>query len=338
MSADELPLFHPHPLLRGGHRQTLFAYFIKGKAARYSATCHRVDLPDGDILMLHDDCPGDWGPGSPFVMLMHGLGGCHGSAYIERIARKLNTLGLRTFRLDHRGAGAGAKLSKRPYHAGRSEDVREAFHAASQLCPGSLGGIAGFSLSGNMLLKMLGENGRTGYSPEYLACAVAVNPPIDLGLCSQTLRRSDNRFYDRYFTKLLVPQVQQRIDSFPDAPRPEGHWDPQTLREFDETYTAPVSGFSSLQDYYDRSSGAQFVDSIETPTMILTGRDDPLIPASSFEQLPAVPGVTVHIADYGGHLGYVAGKTADPDRRWMDWRVIDWLKKYLSPARHSLSE
>jgi predicted alpha/beta-fold hydrolase len=58
-----------------------------------------------------------------------------------------------------------------------------------------------------------------------------------------------------------------------------------------------------------------------------------LIPASSFEQLPAVPSVSVHIAEHGGHLGYVAGKTADPDRRWMDWRVIDWLAKHLRFSR-----
>jgi predicted alpha/beta-fold hydrolase len=329
LSAEDLPPFHPHPLLRGGHRQTLFAYFIRSRAARYSATRHRVDLPDGDVLMLHDDCPPDWGPGRPFAVLMHGLGGCHSSPYIERIAGKLTACGVRTFRLDHRGAGAGANMSRLPYHAGRSEDVREAFEAASRLCPGSLGGLAGFSLSGNMLLKMLGENGRMRYSPEHLACAMAVNPPIDLSLCSQALGRTDNRFYDRYFTKLLVPQVQQRIDSFPDAPRPAAGWAPQTLREFDETYTAPASGFASLQDYYDRSSSAQFVESIETPTFILTGRDDPLIPACSFEELPEVSAVSLHIADHGGHLGYVSGKSPDPDRRWMDWRVIDWLAKHL---------
>ena len=180
-----------------------------------------------------------------------------------------------------------------------------------------------------MLLKMLGENGRMDYSPEYLACTVAVNPPINLGLCSEALRRSDNRLYDRYFTKMLVPQVQERIETFTDAPRPDEDWAPKTLREFDKTYTSLVSGFKSLQDYYDRSSSAQFVESIKTPTFILTGRDDPLIPASSFEQLPSIPSVTGHIAEHGGHLGYIAGKTSDPDRRWMDWRVIDWLAKHL---------
>ena len=329
MPADQLPPFHPHPLLRGGHRQTLFAYFIKNQAERYSATRHRVDLPDGDVLMLHDDCPPQWGPGSPFVVLMHGLAGCHGSSYLVRIAEKLTACGVRTFRLDHRGSGAGARMSRLPYHAGRSDDVREAFETASQLCPGSLGGLAGFSLSGNMLLKMLGENGRHGTSPEYLACAVAVNPPIDLQLCSEALRRRDNRFYDRHFTKLLIGQVQERIETFDDAPRPDGDWSPQRLCEFDETYTAPVSGFSSLQEYYDRSSGSRFVESIETPTLILTARDDPLIPVCSFEQLPDVPAVSVRIADHGGHLGFLSGRTTDPDRRWMDWRVIDWLAEHL---------
>lgn len=329
MPQIELPAFNPHPLLRGGHRQTLFASFVGGGRTRYSATQHRVDLPDGDVLILHDDCPATWGPGSPFALLMHGLAGCHGSSYLVRIAARLTKLGVRTFRLDHRGSGAGVNLSKMPYHAGRSEDVREAFHAASQLCPGSLGGIAGFSLSGNMLLKMLGEDGRRGKPHRYLACAAAVNPPIDLTQCSLALRRSDNRFYDRHFIKLLVTQVEQRISTFEDAPRPQEGWSPTCLRDFDETYTAFVSGFASLEDYYHRSSARHFVPDIMTPTLVLTARDDPLIPVHSFEELPDVPAVSLHIAKHGGHLGYVSGRTSDPDRRWMDWRVIEWLAGHL---------
>lgn len=321
--------FIPHPLLKGGHRQTLAGYYAPQKKYRYSATRHTVELPDGDELMLHDDCPPGWGPGSPFVMLMHGLAGCHGSGYMMRIASKLARCGVRTFRLDHRGSGAAARKAKLPYHAGRSDDVRFAFDRAAGLCGGSLGAIVGFSLSGNMLLKMLGENGRRDYSPTYLASAIAVNPPIDLELCSQGMQQGFNRVYDRHFTKLLRTQVQERIDTFADAPRPTGSLNPESLRQFDDEYTAPASGFDGVEDYYFQSSAAQFIDSIQIPTMILTARDDPLIPVSSFEQLPQLPAVTLQIEEHGGHLGYLSSNRTDGDCRWMDARVISWLAEPL---------
>jgi uncharacterized protein len=316
-------------LLRGGHVQTLAGYYLPSLSRRYTAVRHTIVLPDGDEVVLHDDCPSSWGPCSPFVVLMHGLAGCHQSGYMIRIAARLTDCGIRVFRLDHRGAGAAACRAKHPYHAGRSEDVREALFAASQLCPGSMGGIAGFSLSGNMLLKMLGEDAVRGRVPQYLSCAVAVNPPIDLEANSAAMKTRLNRRYDRHFTELLVPQVRQRLDTFPDAPRPLEPFTPKILREFDTLYTAPVSGFSSVEDYYRQSSAAPLVPSIATPTLILTAEDDPMIPVKSFRELPDSPAVTLHIARHGGHLGYLSRRGRDPDRRWMDWRVIDWFASHL---------
>ena len=96
------------------------------------------------------------------------------------------------------------------------------------------------------------------------------------------------------------------FDQVADAPGPIGGSIPDRLREFDDKYTAPVSGFEGVYDYYSHCSGAQFVPAINVPTLILTARDDPLIAVTSFEQLPAVPAVQVHIAEHGGHLGYIA--------------------------------
>lgn len=319
----------PLPFTGGGHRQTLLGYFLPQKSPRYRATRHTVALADGDAVVLHDDCPADWGPGTPFVLLMHGLAGCHASGYMVRIASHLVECGVRTFRLDHRGSGAAVNRSRYPYHAGRSDDVRTAFAAASRLCPGSRGGIAGFSLSGNMLLKMLGEDGRSGGGTEYPAGAVAVNPPIDLDACSRALQRGFNRVYDRHFTGLLIPQVEQRLKSFPDAPAPVGDWPPRSLRQFDERYTAPASGFDSVDQYYSLSSANQFIGDISTDTLVLTAADDPLIPVSSFVELPPIPGVQIQIVSHGGHLGYLSRPDDPRFRRWMDWRVVSWLAGHL---------
>ena len=324
MSGHTFPEFQPHPLVRGGHAQTLMAYVLPGRRFPYRARKRRVDLDDGDAVILHDDQPSDWCPGDRAALLLHGLAGCHGSGYMIRIAGKLNEAGVRVFRMDLRGCGAGAGLARRPYHAGRSEDPRAALDFINNLCPGSPVSLVGFSIGGNITLKMLGE--RPEQLPGNLTAAIAVNPCIDLAECGQRLARLDARPYDRYFAKLLVHRIglYDSTDSLPGSygRRPR----PRCLREFDSVYTAPLGGFRSVDDYYARSSAAQFIPNIRLPTRILTARDDPIVPVSLFENLPLPPKVRLCIADSGGHLGYFARPGIDPDRRWMDWRIVDWIR------------
>ncbi len=327
----EIPPFRSLPLLNGGHRQTLAATIWTGASAGQTGRRHLLSLPDGDELVLHDDCPANWRPTAPVVLLLHGLAGSYLSAYMVRISQKLRAVGVRTFRLDHRGCGAGAETAKRPYHAGRSDDVFEALCLVQQQCPGSLLGVAGFSLSGNMLLKMLGEHEHRSILPRELMCAVAVNPPIDLEGSGRRLALPGNRIYDQHFVKLLVEDVARRVQRHADAPRPLYAAAPRTLREFDDLYTAPVSGFQGVTDYYERCSAEQFVPSIMTPTLILTASDDPLVPSESFERLACPSSVTVHITSGGGHLGYLSRRGRDADCRWMDWRVVEWLTAHLRP-------
>jgi uncharacterized protein len=328
----EFPEFRSHALLKGGHRQTLIGFLFRGVGYSAGRKQHSIELPDGDRLILHDDQPESWQCGDSVALLLHGLAGCHGSAYMVRVGEKLNARGVRVFRLDHRGCGAGTDLARFPYNAGRSEDVRAAFLKVRALCPGSPSAIVGFSLSGNMLLKMLGEDssaaGDAGSERATPTCAVAVNPPVDLALCGEALRRRENRLYERHFVKLLGKQVDQRVARFPDAPRPKWSSLPDRLRDFDDGYTAPASGFDGVEDYYERCSGEQFVKSIRVPTLVLTARDDPLIPVQSFESL-STEHVAAVIAPHGGHLGYIGTRNGDPDRRWMDWRIVDWLERHL---------
>ena len=321
-----IPEFQSHPLLKGGHRQTLVGFLFRGAGYSAGREQHSIDLPDGDRLILHDDEPEVWMPGGPTALLLHGLAGCHGSAYMVRVGLKLNQKGIRVFRLDHRGCGSGTHLARFPYNAGRSEDVRAAVRSVRELCPNSSVAVIGFSLSGNMVLKMLGEDAAASHAPN---CAVAVNPPVDLAACGEALRRKANRLYERHFVKLLGKQVQQRAAHFPDAPQPRWQSLPDRLREFDDGYTAPASGFEGVDDYYAQCSGNQFVPSIQIPTLIITARDDPLIPVSSFESL-STQQVTTVIAPHGGHLGYIGRRNRDPDRRWMDWRVIEWLQRHIT--------
>ncbi len=316
-----LPPFCPHPLVRGGHAQTLAAYCWPGKS-EYRAARHVVTLADGDRVVLHDDCPPGWTAGDRAALLMPGLAGCHQSGYLVRTAAKLNVRGLRTFRLDQRGWGAGRGLAKHPFHAGRSEDVLAALLFIADLCPGSPLALAGFSLSGNVALKLLGE--RSDRLPAALDRAAALTPPVDLAASAAWMERRANRIYNRYMTGCLLRHLRE--NGRPLAPRNGNSKQlPKTLREFDDWYTAPASGFDSAAEYYARSSSARILSRIEIPTLIVAAADDPMIPVASFDGLPMSERVQLHISASGGHLGFIGRGGRDPDRRWLDWRIVDWF-------------
>lgn len=324
MEHDQFEKFRPHPLLPGGHAQTLVAAWLPWRRVLYRAVQHRIRLSDGDSLVVHDDCPREWKPGERVALLMHGLGGSYESGYMVRISQRLFDRDVRTFRLDLRGAGAGASCARRSYHAGCSSDVLEVLQFLRALCPGSSICPIGFSLSGNIILKLLGELPDT--AAEIVGRAIAVNPPVDLRRCVKELSRLSNRVYDRHFVSILHRSVLQRQQSMPDAAIPNTYGRPRRLYEFDDQYTARVAGFGNAEEYYARCSAAQFLGRIVVPTVILASIDDPLVPVSSFDGVRLPKTVRLHVADGGGHLGYLAAAGTDPDRRWMDWRVVNWVQ------------
>lgn len=310
--------------LGNGHAQTIGAVYWPEASNPYRAQRIKVSLPDGDQLVVHDDRPDGWQSGERIVLLVHGLAGSHQSGYVQRIAQKLFERGVRAFRVDLRGCGAGVGLSRLPYHSGRSEDVCAVIQQLAIDCPGSPLTLVGFSLGGNITLKLLGELGETGCGG--LDSAMAVCPPVDLKAGSQTLQRFANRIYDRHFVSILWEQIQWRCRRFPDAPAPRINGKPRTLWEIDEHYIAPVCGYESAYDYYERCSSGPLVSQIAVPTLLLAAADDPIIPIAGFEKLRLPPAVQLHIIQRGGHLGFLARRRGDdPDRRWLDWRVVDWV-------------
>jgi predicted alpha/beta-fold hydrolase len=318
-----IPPFRPPLWLQGGHAQTVAGTFWPGRLPRYQAEARRVTLDDGDVIVVHDDCPPHWQPGGLVTMLIHGLAGCHLSPYMVRIAAKLAARGVRVFRMELRGCGAGAGLARWPYHAGRSDDVRRVVASVAEWTGGSPLVLVGFSLSGNILLKYLGE------APDLVlpnvSRAIAVNPPIDLERCVRTLDRFANRSYDRHFVALLLKQLDKRRRILPDAPMPAQPLRSRRLFDFDDWYTAPISGYGSAREYYERCSSAQFLPRVRVPTTVLTARNDPLVPVEVFQQQALPESVRLVIAEGGGHLGYIARANSDPDTRWLDWRVVDWV-------------
>lgn len=321
MIAQDSTSFRPHPLLRGGHAQTLAGVYLPGRRFVYRAQQHVVTLNDGDRIVLHDDCPSGWTEGDRAALLIHGLAGCHHSAYMSRIAGKLEQKCVRTFRMDLRGCGAGKGLARQPYHSGRSEDAAAALESIAQLCPKSPTALIGFSLGGNIALKLLGELGEQ--SCGNLDRTVAVCPPFDLLPAVRHLHRYPGRLYERYFVRRLMMQVHERARAFPELPPVMLRRPPRSMYEFDDVFTGPVCGFGNAAEYYRLASAARICESIRLPALVIGAADDPLVPSAPLERLRNCPSVELQITRHGGHLGFVGWR--EGDGRWLDARIADWV-------------
>jgi predicted alpha/beta-fold hydrolase len=329
-------------MVRGGHLQTIAGAYLPHRL-RFDAKIHHVPLPDGDCLALHaDGCllpplpPGeDRGAGTsqhhapprPTVLLLHGLAGSHQSGYMLRVSAKLRAKGVRVFRLDLRGCGAGIGLARHPLHAGRSEDAAAALDFVHHMCPDSPIHLIGFSMGGNIVLKLAGEFAEN--APPYLASVVAASPPVDLAQCTREIQRGLNRIYDGAFVKALIKHIAVRNTLVPDAHSRPLVPRPRRLMDFDSLFTAPLSGFADVHDYYARASSGPLLRNISIPTFIIAAASDPIVPVACFEQTIYSSTTQLIIAPCGGHLGFIAAKNHDPDLRWLDWRIVDWIQSAM---------
>ena len=326
-----LPHFRPHPLLRSGHAQTLAGCYLPGFSIPERALQHRVELADGDQIVLHEDEPnpqalqtGSSRNHRKTALLIHGLGGSHRSGYLQRCMHKLTSRGIRVYRMDHRGCGAGVGLARYPVHAGRSEDVGAALEFILRRDEDASVAVVAFSMGANMLLKLLGELGEL--APRRLIGAMAVGPPIDLLECSRNLCNGYGWVYDRAFVTGLLRAAKVRRRHVPDGHHLPLTARPRNLFDFDETYTAPISGYAGAEDYYARASAGPLLKHIRVPTVVVAAADDPIIPVGSFERASYSADTKLAVTAGGGHLGFIGAPKADPDRRWLDWRIVEWIE------------
>jgi predicted alpha/beta-fold hydrolase len=317
--------FRPLPLLGNPHIQTMLAQVLPGDVRSLPAAERHVVLPDGDRLVLHDSRPARWRSGDPIAVLVHGLGGCHASLHLVRQGHLLMRHGVRAVRLDLRGVGRGERLARGTYNAASSDDVRRAAEAVCREHPNSPLWLVGFSLGGNIVLKLAGE--AASLPLPGLSRVAAVSPPIDMVRCAALMSLPRNRIYERYYMRLLTRQVRRHDRHFPDLPRVRFPRN-LTLPQFDNLYTAPRGGFRDATDYYERSASLPLIPQIRVPTFILTARDDPFISVEAFERLGGER-VAVHIANRGGHMGFL-GPDGAGGIRWAERRVEEWLIGDLS--------
>ncbi len=265
---------------------------------------------------------------APTLVLLHGLTGSADAGYMRSTTIKLFRAGFNVVRVNIRNCGGTEALTPTLYHTGLTEDLRAILSTLREEGHRSLY-VAGFSMGGNMLLKLLGEWG--AQTPAEVKGGVAISPPINLAAASKALNEGlFNKLYQRNFLSNLKAFIRRKAALFPQRYDTQGLDQIRTLREFDDAYIAPCFGFKSADDYYARASAGPQLNRINVPLLVLAARDDSIIPIEDFErwQRTKPPHIDLIITDHGGHAGFIAKATnADPDRFWAENRLVDYLSK-----------
>jgi len=318
--------FVPHPRLRNGHVMTVFAWGRRRPAPVLPAPEVRYFDVAADTRVAAD-CY--WQPDRarhPALLMLHGLEASSTAHYMLGVAGKAFAAGLNAVLLNQRNCGGTEHLGPGLYHSGLTADPAYVLNELVTRDGIERIGVAGYSLGGNLALKLAGEYG--DHAPAALRAVCAVSPILEISRCVDALERPTNIVYQWNFMKDLRARMRRKAAHWPGT-FPVGRLrSVRTVRQFDDVFTAPHFGFDGAEDYYHRASAMRVVDRIRVPTLVITAEDDPFVPAAMFDA-PALrdnPCITTIVTRHGGHCGFVSGPGSDDDGYWAESSIVRFVR------------
>jgi predicted alpha/beta-fold hydrolase len=299
------------PLFRSPHLQTIASHYWRrdGGESRFPLRArHYRTEPDVEVLVAWQQ-PEAAARGT--VVMVHGLEGSGEAGYMRSLAGAALGRGFAAHRFHMRTCGGTENLCRTLYHAGLTSDLR----AVVEQLDGPVY-LVGFSLGGNVVLKLAGELGDS--ARPRIAAVCAVSTPLDLAACAARIHERDNWLYERRF----VLRMRDRLRAT-GRYRPEEYESLRSVFDIDDRITAPSFGFGNAANYYATQSSRQFLDKIRVPALLLQAKDDTFIPFRVFEGLPQNPCVKLIATEYGGHVGFIA---RGPSRFWVDDTLLAWIE------------
>jgi predicted alpha/beta-fold hydrolase len=177
--------------------------------------------------------------------------------------------------------------------------------------------LVGFSLGGNVVLKLAGELGDA--AGELVRCVVGVSTPLDLAACARRISAPDNRIYEERFVRLMRERLtatgRYRKEDFDGL---------RTVEALDDRITAPSFGFGDAANYYRTQSAIGYLAGIRVPALLIQSKDDTFIPFSIYQSavVHSNPRIRLMATEYGGHLGFLARA---PHRFWVDYAIMNFI-------------
>jgi len=315
------------PLFRNPHLQTIAGHYWPRPECSAPVEHRLVQTEPGVQVLVHSQCPkvgqalspaNAREASAPPVVLVHGLEGSSDAGYMRSLAAAALSAGFTAHRFNLRTCGGTEHLCQTLYHAGLTTDL----HAFLRELPAPAF-LIGFSLGGNIVLKLAGELGSE--APALIRGVCAVSTPLDLAACAARIAEPDNRLYEARFVRRmrarLIATGRYKNQDFAGL---------RSVTALDDRITAPSFGFQGARHYYETQSAIGYLTKIRVPTLLIQAKDDTFIPYRIYESaaVHSNPAVHVHITDHGGHLGFVAKA---PNRLWVDRAITKWI----TPATHS---
>ncbi len=344
---DELPPFIPHRCLRNGHVQTIVGnYFPRPPFSLQSTTesvlvdprdnsrilchCHWHPSPQLGVPTSHGSENSDQNMDRRLtVVLVHGLEGSSDSRYILGLAGRAWSAGFHVIRMNMRNCGDTDHLTPTLYNSSLSGDAGAVVTHFARERGLQRFALVGYSMGGNLVLKLAGEWGRN----QRLCGVATVCPAIDLAAGSDALHHPVNRPYEWHFLRGLMRRYRRKVALYPQI------YDPnigpvRSLREFDDKIVARYCGYRDADDYYERAAAARVVDRIGTPTFILRAMDDPFIrlTPATHAALAENPYVALVETPHGGHCAYLSDAPGE-DIHWAELNVTRFLQ-HIDAATH----
>ena len=272
------------------------------------------------------------------IVALHGLNASSEAHYMRGVATKAFAHGMNVVRLNQRNCGNTEHLSAGLFHSGLTSDVKHVVDELRAVDGLPAIGVAGYSLGGNLALKLAGEYGDDGQPAVKAVCAVS--PIIEISQCVRALERLSNRLYQWNFVRDLKRRMRRKKQFWPGLFDLTKLRQIRTVREFDEAYTAPYFGFENAEDYYHRASAMRLVHRIRIPALIITAEDDPFVPPEPFRdpRVTGNPHITLFACGYGGHCGFVGEASGEDDGYWAENQIVDFVERHTTSATTEVTE
>jgi uncharacterized protein len=313
------------PFFRNPHLLTIAGNYWRRDLdeRRFPLETKFYDTEPGVQVLVHSQAPA----GEPIahLILVHGLEGSSSAGYARSLAQVALEAGCATHRFNMRSCGGTEHLSGRTlYHSGQTSDLLAVVQQISrqQLPRIAPVFLAGFSLGGNVVLKLAGELGAS--ASDLIAGVIATSTPIDLAACVRELDKPANIVYARRFLARLKERVRAKERLTPGLFDLTGLDRVRNIYEFDDRFTAQAFAFGSADNYYATQSANQFLDRIRVPTFLVQAKDDPLIPFAVYNHaaFSTNPHLRLLAVEHGGHLGFIS---KNRPRFWLDRVLVNWI-------------
>jgi uncharacterized protein len=320
--------FKSPAIFKGGHAQTLAAYAWprRYRFKRPPADEERLFELEPDVKVIAQCRWQRERQNHSTVVIWHGMEGSTTSIYMIASADKAFRAGFNVVRVNYRNCGGGEHLTSTLYHGGLSGDLRSVVNQLIENDGLQRLFLLGFSLGGNMVLKLAGEYADD--PPPQVAAICAVSPSVDLQASTELILTKRNWIYHNRFVRSLKNRIRLKQKLFPGLYDLSRLPKIRTIRDFDEEFTSIANGFANAADYYYRASSLRVAANIRVPTLIIHARDDPFIPFDSLRDtvFSENPYILLIATDQGGHVAFISSKRAAEDRFWAENRAIEFFQ------------